>query len=88
MGTHSEKAEKWQNHMAAAAAFPGSAISYCQSQGISPSTFHHWRRKFKYSGEKVIRPAFVPVVVSSPRLKLPEAQWVAEVMTHLIRGLS
>ena len=88
MGVRTEKMEKWQNHMDAAAVFPGTFQYYCQDHGLSISTFQYWRKKLSNTKERAAAPAFVPIKLWAPKAPLPEAQWVAEVLAHLIRGLS
>jgi hypothetical protein len=89
-----DKLKIWEKHIEEAESFAG---GYCKSQGLNLSTYYHWRDKLsspKVKSTRESRSSFLPVVVASREhskaspAHLPDAKWVAEVMTHLIRGLS
>jgi hypothetical protein len=92
--TYSERAKFWQQHIDAAKSFPGSAQHYCDVRELKVASFYQWRKRLsKYQLPK--KSAFLPVIVAqveqpdrTPEIALPNAQWVAEVMLHLIRGLA
>jgi hypothetical protein len=90
-----ERTRFWQQHVDAAKLFAGSAQKYCDEQEIESSSFYHWRKILSGSTQSSSRSDFLPVIVSKPEraeqsseANLPNAQWVAEVMLHLIRGLA
>ncbi len=95
----SGKLKIWEKHIEEAALFSGGVQRYCKSQGLNLSTYYHWRGKLaspKARSTKKQQSSFLPVVVKAPEFdptqlmptRLPDPKWVAEVMTHLIRGLS
>ena len=90
-----ERAKFWQRHVEAAKSFAGTAQQYCDEHDLEPSSFYQWRKRLFISTENPGRLDFLPVVVSGPgqsgassQSALPSAQWVAEVMVHLIRRLA
>lgn len=91
-----EKIQFWQGHFAAVETFQGSVKAYCKSQGLQLSTFYSWRKKLFCRSKPEKCSSFLPVIVRPPltvkkedRISaLPDAQWVAEVMVHLLRGLA
>ena len=91
----SERAKFWQQHVEAAKSFPGSIQNYCELHELDSSSLYQWRKRFSGATQVKTKSEFLPVVVSSPALAgstagstLPNAQWVAEVLLHLIRGLA
>jgi hypothetical protein len=91
--TNINKINSWREHIAAAGKYPAGITAYCKEHNISVTMYYKWKVKLRH-GEKPS--AFLPVAVSAPQVPLelrsniqglPEAQWVAEVMLHLIRGL-
>lgn len=92
------KIEFWTQHLAASQTFAGGIKAYCKANGLTLSNYYKWKYKIrpltnrkKLKKEKLSR--FLPVLVSetveSDRRAtsgLPEARWVAEVMTYLVRG--
>lgn len=91
--THSERAKFWQQHIDTAKSFPGSAQQYCDEHELESSSFYQWRKRL--SGSQSLKKSdFLPVVVATERTErpsdpvLPNAQWVAEVMVYLLRGLA
>ena len=86
--------EVWAARIAAAEAFDGTVAAYCRSNGFSALSFYKWRRRLR--GEsKSVNSAFVPAVVHrelppaaqiARRHELPDAKWVAEVLTHFVRS--
>ena len=86
--------EVWAARIAAAEAFDGTVAAYCRSNGINALSFYKWRRRLREESNSV-NSAFVPAVVhheSAPaaqvarRHELPNAKWVAEVLTHFVRS--
>jgi transposase-like protein len=91
----SDRAKFWQQHVEATKSFPGSIQKYCEQHELDPSSLYQWRKRFSGATQVKTKSEFLPVVVSSPARAelpamspLPNAQWVAEVMLHLIRGLA
>jgi hypothetical protein len=92
--SHQESAKFWQQHIEAARSFPGSVQKYCDVHKIESSSFYQWRKRISEMPNPGVTD-FLPVVISKPeRLnqnlesRMPNAQWVAEVMLHLLRGFS
>lgn len=89
-----ERAKFWQQHVETAKSFAGTVQQYCDEHELEPSSFYQWRKRLVGTTQTPRRSAFLPVVVSNPgqsqpsQASLPNAQWVAEVMLHLIRGLA
>ena len=90
-----ERIRFWQQHVDAAKLFPGGAQKYCDEHEIESSSFYNWRKLLSGSPQSPSRSDFLPVIVSKPERAeqsseniLPNTQWVAEVMLHLIRGLA
>ena len=91
----SERSGFWQQHVDAAKSFPGSAQQYCDEHELESTSFYQWRKKLSGSAQSSKKSDFLPVVVTKPEraerpseAMLPNAQWVAEVMVCLIRGLA
>lgn len=89
------KVKFWSDHLAAAARHPAGIGAYCKEHGLSATMYYKWKTKL-HQGKGDKPSAFLPVVVAAPQATrefkrntrdLPEAQWVADVMLHLIRGL-
>lgn len=85
-------AQIWRERVEAAKSFRGSALSSCRAHNINANSFYNWRRRFAGEAEKP-RSSFVPVVVHAerpaimpPGAGLPEARWVAEVLSHFVRN--
>lgn len=82
----------WQQHIEAAKSFPGSVQRYCDAHQIQSPSFYRWRKRLS---EDPYKAKFSPVIISESgqpadpwERPLPSAQWVAEVMVHLIRRLA
>jgi len=97
MTKRTEKAlEFWSKHIEAAANFKGSCASYCRAHDLNIRQFYTWKKRLAQGSLEFKKSDFVSVIVSEPRseltispnTRLPEAQWVAQVMLHLIRGLA
>jgi len=93
MKVEESKAEIWRKHIESARSFPGTAREYCERHSLQVQSFYQWRKRlFAVSGLK--RSSFVPVVMSRVepeplrRTDLPDAQWTAEFILHLLRGRS
>lgn len=94
--TNQYKIKFWTEHLAAAASYSKGIGAYCSEHGLSVTMYYKW--KVKLAQVKPTKmPAFLPIAVSTPTEfrkantkfhELPEARWVADVMLHLIRGLS
>jgi len=94
------KIEYWSQHHKAAEIYPGGISSYCEEQKLSQTMYYKWKRKIALLKSKESKTVFLPVQVKEAQSSresfvtpkdretiLPEAKWVAEVLTHLIRGL-
>jgi hypothetical protein len=86
--------EVWAARIASAEAFDGTVAAYCRSNGINALSFYKWRRRL-CEGSKSVRSAFVPAVIHrepatlaqvARRHDLPDAKWIAEVLTHFVRA--
>jgi len=86
--------EVWATRIEAAEAFDGTVAAYCRSNGINALSFYKWRRRLREES-KSVSSAFVPAVVQrgpppvaqvARRHELPDAKWVAEVLTHFVRS--
>jgi transposase-like protein len=84
----------WAARIAAAEAFDGTVAAYCRTNGITALSFYKWRRRLREES-KSVNSSFVPAVIhreSAPvaqvarRNELPDAKWVAEILTHLVRS--
>jgi len=91
----SKSEQLWRDRIAAADAFNGTAVAYCRAHDIDVNCFYAWRKRLKSRVLLPTRSSFLPAVIDvslaeqNNRLKqLPDAQWVAEVMAHLVRRLS
>jgi transposase-like protein len=91
---HSDKQQRWRDHITAAKQFSGTIESYCRINGITPATFYYWRKKFSQATKhRINAPAissFIPVEVvrgqSRSGYGLPDAKWLAEFIVHLSGG--
>jgi hypothetical protein len=88
-----EKESYWRGQLGDAKKFSGSQVEFCRTRGISFHTFQYWRKRLAdracSSATQMSLQPFVAVEVERLResqTQLPDARWVAEVMTHLIRG--
>jgi hypothetical protein len=85
------KIEFWIKHVAAAPLHEGGVGSYCKLHGLALASYYKWKVKVGRNQIKS-QPTFLPVTMATPPrtqaevVSLPEARWVAEVLTHLIRG--
>jgi transposase-like protein len=52
-----------------------SIIDFCSNHGIAPSTFHYWKKKLS---KKSVRKDFIPLVVKSSGVDLPEGSTCSE----------
>ena len=91
----SKSEQLWQERIAAANAFNGTAVAYCRANDIDVNCFYAWRKRLRSSVGAPVSSPFVPAVIdvspceqNSRPSRLPDAQWVAEIMTHLVRRLS
>ena len=85
----------WKQHIEAAKSFSGSAQEYCDAHEIQSPSFYSWRKRLSAVARDPNKAKFLPVIISEAERPaeqlervLPNAQWVAEVMLHLIRGLA
>jgi hypothetical protein len=85
----------WKQHIEAAKSFPGSAQKYCDANEIESPSFYSWRKRLSGIARDPGSAKFLPVIISGSEQateqsarELPNAQWVAQVMLHLIRGLT
>jgi hypothetical protein len=92
------KIDFWSKHHKAAEIHPAGIGSYCNEQKISSTMYYKWKKKIALVRSKELKPVFLPVEIKEAKnsiemvalLKkrhaiLPEAKWVAEVLSHLIR---
>ena len=91
-----EQLEFWREHILKADQYLEGKQAYCVANNLPESTFYKWRIKIFGKNKKVKSP-FLPVAVSAPELRqqacpqknnLPDARWVAEIITNVIRGLA
>ncbi len=96
---HQEKVKLWETRFESFKTFHGTIKDFCKSEKVAVSAFYQWRQRLfpriAIKRRKKPKSRFLPVVVSEmPAVRverkneLPDARWVAEVMGHLIRGLS
>ena len=83
-----ENQENWRQLVNEAEGYPASLAAYCRTKGISKSKFYFWRKKFQ-KGDSArsmtpINPFSRLEVVADSRPPLPDAQWVAEFVHHLL----
>lgn len=87
------KADIWRKHIESAQSFQGTAREYCERHSLQVQSFYQWKKRLS-AGVGLKRSSFAPVVVSRLELEplrhgdLPDAQWTAEFILHLLRGLS
>ena len=80
----------------AAVESPEGIAEFCRKNNLKAGSVYSWKREQKRSKRKSSISTFLPIVVKDldePNsrcrpVRLPESKWVAEVMLHLIRGLS
>ena len=91
-----EKSEFWREHILKSDQHPEGTQAYCKLNNLPDSTFYKWRIKI-FGKIKKVKSPFLPVVISAPELRqqvypqknnLPDARWVAEIITQVIRGLA
>jgi hypothetical protein len=97
MSTKQTQENYWFEQLAKAEQHPVSQMAYCREAGVEPRKLYAARERFKSQAKKMHkkkdgRMGFAPVqVVQSPEVKLsrqlPEAQWVADFVLHLMRGV-
>lgn len=82
-----ENQEKWRQIVREAESCPASLAAYCRNKGIPKGTLYHWRRKLQegslLQNVTSVNP-FSRVEVVASRPALPDAQWVAEFVGHLM----
>ena len=94
------KIDYWSQHYKAAEVHPGGIGSYCEEQNLSMTMYYKWRKKIALVKSRELKPVFLPVQITEPRISieskssskdretdLPEARWLAEVLSHLVRSL-
>lgn len=90
------KLEIWQSRIRAAESFPGGVEAYCRHVGIQSSSFYSWRRRLASPSSKSPS-AFVPAAIKATRVEsvewqatspMPDAKWVGEMLSTLLRGLA
>jgi hypothetical protein len=92
--TNPSKSEQlWRERIASADAFDGTAVAYCRANDIDVNCFYSWRKRLKFRIGISTRSPFVPAIIDVPPVEhnnpaqLPDAQWIAEVLAHLVRRL-
>lgn len=98
-----EKEVFWRRQLADQKKFSGTQVEFCRERSICRYQFQYWKRQLggqlgsKESSVQMKPFARVEVEhegrerapeVRQQAIRLPEARWVAEVMSHLIRELS
>ena len=99
-----EQLEFWREHILKSDVYPEGRQAYCRFNDLPESTFYKWRlkifgpkKKSENINSKKAQSPFLPVVIKNPELNnktypqknnLPDARWVAEIITQVIRGLS
>lgn len=93
--SNQSKIKFWSDHIAAAAVHSAGIAPYCKDHGLSLTMYYKWKtRLLKAAVEKPS--VFLPVTVAAAPVteesklrsrELPNAQWVAEVLAHLLRTL-
>jgi hypothetical protein len=87
------RTEFWSQHLAAAKKFNGGRQKYCDTHGLKLATFYQWKKKIEGLTRPRKRRAFVPAIIQEiqparaekiDQRSLPDARWVAEVLSHLI----
>jgi hypothetical protein len=102
--SNKEQFEFWREHILKSDRCPEGRQAYCRFNNLPESTFYKWRlkifgpnKKSENINSKKIQSSFLPVVVTTPELNsgtypqkntLPDARWVAEIITQVIRGLA
>jgi hypothetical protein len=91
----------WKERLERAQQFSGGLRTFCKAEGISESAMYYWRTKLNPSitakdSNKVV-PPFARATVGShiPKVSqslpvttdLPDAEWIASFLCHLVRGL-
>ena len=102
MSVKQDQETLWQEHLAQAESHPTSQMAYCREVGIEPRKLYAARERIKSRLKrrtplKSKQSQFLPVTVAPTAASvqsmgrctaLPNPEWVAEVMLHLVRGLS
>jgi hypothetical protein len=99
-----EQLEFWREHILKSDRHPEGRQAYCRLNNLPESTFYKWRlkifgpnKKSQSINSKKVQSPFLPVVVATSELNsrtypqkntLPDAHWVAEIITQVIRGLA
>ncbi len=90
--------EYWKGHISSWKRSSLEIRAYCQEQGISHNTFYYWRKRLSSRFPARQLPiasrasSFVPVEIateatSGVSVDLPDAKWLGEFVSELIRGL-
>jgi hypothetical protein len=86
----------WKERITKAHQFHGGLRDYCKAEGITEASLFYWRKKLNLVKPKEASPFTRAVVKSdipnpsdaaSVTTHLPDAQWVASVLCHFVRGL-
>ena len=95
--SNKNKVDFWNQHLLGAEAHGRGIGAYCEEHGLSKAMYYKWKKKLQAMKSVPSQiPSFLPVKIkeakskpsdNSKTLDLPDARWVAEVITHLIRGL-
>ncbi len=99
-----EQLEFWREHILKSNQYAEGRSAYCKFNNLQESTFYKWRFKIfgpKKKSENInlkkTQSPFLPVVIKNPELNsktypqknnLPDARWVAEIITQVILGLA
>ena len=98
MSTKQDQDNYWREHFVKAEKHSVSQIAYCREAGLDARKLYAARERLKARAVKarvskaVVRPGFAsvnvaPSVPANNRCQLPEAQWVADFIFHLMRGV-
>lgn len=90
-----ENEQRWMAHVRQARAHGEGLAAYCREKEISQAAMHYWLKKLRGKSLMTTKrelPAFIPVqVLATPEVvrprQLPDAQWVAEVLSYLSAGM-
>ena len=88
--------EFWRARVIEAANYPGTDTAFCRSQGLCNSSFKNWKYRFAresknslpalrdYPRQKAFIPVQVPKMTDKVR-RLPDPEWMGELIFHLMR---
>lgn len=86
----------WRRQVELSGRHPGSVSDFCRRHGLSRGRLQYWKKRLAQERLPALRnhqasltPAFAEVVVEGPRrgVELPDPRWLAELISHLGRGV-